>query len=116
MGIVVVFFEAFRIILQVIQWIVLVWVIISWILFFASQTSFRWRYKSAYVILNQLNDIFSRMTYPFLRPFRRILPPHKTAGIDWSPLLLLLAIYIIRGVADYFFLMLVGNGTIRSGA
>ncbi len=103
MGIVVPFFNAFLIILQVIEWIVLVWVIISWILFFASQTSFRWRYKSAYMILNQLNDIFSRMTYPFLRPFRRILPPHKTAGIDWSPLLLLLAIYIIRGVAKYVF-------------
>jgi uncharacterized protein YggT (Ycf19 family) len=38
----------------------------------------------------------SRMTYPFLRPFRRILPPHKMGGIDWSPLLLLLAIYLIR--------------------
>ncbi len=103
MGIVVPFFNAFLIILQVIEWIVLVWVIISWILFFASQTSFRWRHKSAYMILNQLNDIFSRMTHPFLRPFRRILPPHKTAGIDWSPLLLLLAIYVIRGVADYIF-------------
>src|SRR5216684_997232 len=103
MGILVVFYDALMIVLQVIQWIVLVWVILSWVLFFASQTSFRWRYKGAYVILNQLNDIFSRMTHPFLRPFRRILPPHKTAGIDWSPLLLLLAIYIIRGVAEYIF-------------
>src|SRR6266851_963797 len=103
MGIVVPFFNAFMIILEVIQWIVLVWVIISWVLFFASQTSFRWRYKGAYVMLNQLNDIFTRMTYPFLRPFRRILPPHKTAGIDWSPLLLLLAIFIIRGIAAYLY-------------
>src|SRR5260370_14715404 len=110
MGIVAVFFDAFLIILQVIQWIVLVWVIISWGLFFPSQTSFRWRYKSAYVILNQLNDIFGRMTYPFLLPLRPILPPHKTAGIDWSPLLLLLAIYIIRGVADYIFLTMVLRG------
>ena len=96
MGIITPFFDAFLIILRVIEWIVLVWVIISWILFFASQTSFRWRYKQAYVILNQLNEIFTRMTSPFLRPFRRILPPHKTAGIDWSPLLLLLAIFLIR--------------------
>jgi uncharacterized protein YggT (Ycf19 family) len=110
MGIVVPFFNAFMIILEVIQWIVLVWVIISWALFFASQTSFRWRYKGAYVILNQLNDIFTRMTYPFLRPFRRILPPHKTAGIDWSPLLLLLAIYIIRGVVEYLFRTFVFRG------
>src|SRR6266446_4137443 len=110
MGILVVFYNAFLIVLEVIQWIVLVWVILSWVLFFASQTSFRWRYKSAYVILNQLNDIFTRMTSPFLRPFRRLVPPHKTGGIDWSPLLLLLAIYIIRGVADYFYRSFVFRG------
>ena len=103
MGILVVFFDAFLIVLQVIQWIVLVWVILSWVLFFASQTSFRWRYKGAYSILNQLNDIFTRMTSPFLRPFRRLVPPHKMGGIDWSPLLLLLAIYILRGVLSYLF-------------
>jgi len=110
MGLITPFYNAFQIVLGVIQWIVFVWVILSWILFFASQTSFRWRYKQAYVILNQLNEIFTRMTSPFLRPFRRILPPHKTAGIDWSPLLLLLAIYIIRGVAAYFYQMLMFRG------
>ncbi|SRR5229473_4606409 len=103
MGIIAPFFDAFLIVLRVIEWIVLVWVILSWVLFFASQTSFRWRYKSAYVVLNQLNDIFTRMTSPFLRPFRRLVPPHKMGGIDWSPLLLLLAIFIIRGVALYIY-------------
>jgi uncharacterized protein YggT (Ycf19 family) len=58
------------------------------------------------VILNQLNDIFTRMTSPFLRPFRRLVPPHKMGGIDWSPLLLLLAIYILRGLAVYLFGMM----------
>ena len=101
MGILLVFFDALMIVLRVIEWIVLVWVILSWVLFFAAQTSFRWRYKQAYIILNQLNDIFTRMTSPFLRPFRRMLPPHKMGGIDWSPLLLLLAIYILRGVLAY---------------
>ena len=103
MGILAPFFQAFLIVLQFIEWLVLIWVVISWILFFASQTSFRWRYRGAYTILNQLNDIFTRMTYPFLKPFRRLLPPHKTAGIDWSPLLLLLAIFVIRGVASYLY-------------
>jgi uncharacterized protein YggT (Ycf19 family) len=97
------FFQAFLIVLWVIEWAVIVWVVISWILFFASQTSARWRYRTAFGILMQLNEIFTRMTYPFLRPFRRILPPHKTAGIDWSPLLLLLAIFIIRGLAGYLY-------------
>src|SRR5229473_7992012 len=110
MGIIAPFFDAFLIVLRVIEWIVLVWVILSWVLFFASQTSFRWRYKSAYVVLNQLNDIFTRMTIPFLRPFRRLVPPHKMGGIDWSPLLLLLAIYILRGLLDYFFRTLLLRG------
>jgi uncharacterized protein YggT (Ycf19 family) len=101
MGALAVFIQAFMILLTVIEWVVVVWVVISWVLFFASQTSFRWRYKSGYSILNQLNEIFSRMTYPFLRPFRKILPPWKTAGIDWSPLLLLLVIFIIRGLVGY---------------
>ncbi|HET7712022.1 MAG TPA: YggT family protein [Thermoanaerobaculia bacterium] len=92
------FFQALLIVLRVIEVTVFIWVIISWILFFAGQTSFRWRYRGAFNILNQLNDIFSRFTYPFLKPFRRLLPPYKTAGIDWSPLLLLLAIFILRGL------------------
>lgn len=103
MGILQPFFQAFLIVLQFIEWLVLIWVIISWILFFASQTSFRWRYRGAYHILNQLNDIFTRMTHPFLKPFRRLLPPYKTAGIDWSPLLLLLAIFILRGLVSYLY-------------
>ena len=90
------FVEVVDIVLTLIQWTVFVWVIISWILFFASQTSFRWRYRGFYNLLVQLNEIFSRMTYPFLRPFRRFLRRFDTAGIDWSPLLLLLAIYLLR--------------------
>jgi uncharacterized protein YggT (Ycf19 family) len=89
---------AFRIvltILSVIQWVVLVWVIISWLVFFASQTSFRWRYRGAYHVLEQLNDILGRMAWPFLRPFRRFLRRYDTAGIDWSPMLLWLAIWIL---------------------
>lgn len=101
MGILAPFIDAILIVLQFIEWMVIIWVIISWILFFASQTSFRWRNRGAYNVLNQINDLFTRMTYPFLRPFRRLIPPHKTAGIDWSPLLLLLAIFILRGVILY---------------
>src|SRR2546430_7187016 len=90
------FIEVIFIALEIIQWTVFVWVILSWILFFASQTSFRWRNRGAYRVLEQLNEIFTRMTWPFLRPFRRLLRRVDTAGIDWSPLLLLLAIFLIR--------------------
>jgi uncharacterized protein YggT (Ycf19 family) len=90
------FVEVLLLVLALIQWTVFVWVLISWLLFFASQSSFRWRNKGIYYVLQQLNDIFSRMTYPFLRPFRRFLRRFDTAGIDWSPLLLLLVIYLLR--------------------
>ena len=90
------FIDVLFLVLDIIQWIVFVWVILSWILFFASQTSFRWRNRGAYHLLEQLNDIFTRMTYPFLRPFRRFLRRFDTHGIDWSPLLLLLVIFLIR--------------------
>ncbi len=98
MRFVIPFVNVLLIVLDILQWTVFVWVIISWILFFASQSSFRWRYRGFYNVLNQLNDIFSRITYPFLRPFRRLLRRVDTAGIDWSPLLLLLVIYLIRGL------------------
>ena len=96
MKFVVPFIEVVLIVLRLIWWIVIVWVILSWIVFFASQSSFRWRNRGLYNVLTQLNDLLNRMAYPFVRPFRRILPPHKMGGIDWSPMLLLLAIYLIQ--------------------
>lgn len=100
------FIEVLLIILKFIEWIVIAWVVVSWILFFASQTSFRWRNRGIYNVLVQINDLFTRMAYPFIYPFRRLVPPHKTAGIDWSPLLLLLAIYLVQRLLG---LILVGT-------
>ena len=82
--------------LAIIRWFILVWVILSWIVFLTSNTSFRWRYRSAFSILSQLNEFFSRAASPILWPFRKILPPHKTGGVDFSPILLLLAIYFLE--------------------
>lgn len=92
------FFNVLLIVLDVLEYLILAWVILSWILFFLRQSKFRWRNPRAYAILEQLDDIFSRMTYPLLRPFRRLLRRVDTRGIDWSPLLLLLTIFIVRGV------------------
>src|ERR1051325_6606585 len=89
------FVEVVLYILYFIELLVIIWVIVSWIVFFASQSSFRWRNRGLYNVLSQINDLLSRMAYPFIRPFRRILPPHKMGGIDWSPLLLLLALFLI---------------------
>jgi len=40
-----------------------------------------------------------------LRPFRKILPPRKTGGIDFSPLLLLLLILFIKVFLSRLFLV-----------
>ena len=86
------------IVLDVLQWIVLAWVILSWILFFLRNSKFRWRHRQFYGVLEQLDDIFERMTRPFLRPIRRWLRRFDTAGIDWSPLVLMLIIWILRQI------------------
>ena len=35
------------------------------------------------------------VTEPLFRPFRRLLPPSRTGGIDLSPLLVLLIIFLL---------------------
>jgi uncharacterized protein YggT (Ycf19 family) len=89
-------FEGLLMLLTIIEWIVLIWVLLSWIIFFLRNTKFPWRYRQAFAFLEQLDDLFSRMAYPFLRPIRRLLRRFDTAGIDWSPLVLLLLIWLLR--------------------
>ena len=96
MEFVLIFIRALAILLDALQWVIFGWVILSWILFCLRQSQFRWRHRQFYGVLEQLNDIFERMTRPFLRPFRRFLRRFDTAGIDWSPLLLMVAIWIAR--------------------
>jgi uncharacterized protein YggT (Ycf19 family) len=113
MAFVGVFIDTLLMILSVIRWVVVVWVIISWIVFFAANTSFRRRNRGAYHVLEQLNDICARMAWPFVRPIRRMLRRVDTAGIDWSPLILLIVIYILErliGVAGAILVPSAGRG------
>jgi uncharacterized protein YggT (Ycf19 family) len=96
MDFLLVFIRALGWILDALWWVILVWVILSWVLFFLRQSKFRWRHRQFYGALEQLNDIFERMTRPFLRPIRRMLRRVDTAGIDWSPLIFVLIIWILR--------------------
>jgi uncharacterized protein YggT (Ycf19 family) len=96
MDFLLVFLRALDLILDVLQWVIFAWVILSWILFFMRQSKFRWRYRGFFGVLEQLNDIFERMTRPFLRPIRQWLRRFDTAGIDWSPLILMVLIWILR--------------------
>jgi uncharacterized protein YggT (Ycf19 family) len=96
MDFVMIFVRALLLVLDILQWTILVWVILSWILFFLRDSKFRWRNRQFYGILEQLNDLFERMTRPFLRPIRRMMRRFDTAGIDWSPMILILIIWVVR--------------------
>jgi len=95
------FLHVLDIALSLLEYVIFAWVVLSWILFFARQSKFRWRNPRFFHILEQLDDIFSRMTYPFLLPFRRLLRRVNTAGSDWSPMLLILAIILVRELIGY---------------
>ena len=53
---------------------------------------------------NPIVQFLYRSTEPLLRPFRRILPPRRTGGIDFSPLLVILVILFIRTFLSRLFL------------
>jgi uncharacterized protein YggT (Ycf19 family) len=91
-------------IFDAIQFFVFAWVVVSLLYFVAVQTSFPWRHRSAFRILESLNSLFGRALDPLLRPFRRLLPPSRTGGLDFSPMLFLLLLYLIRT----FLVLLVG--------
>ena len=91
-------FRAIDLVLSILTWTIFVWVILSWILFFLRNSQFRWRHRQFYGTLETLNDLFERMTRPFLRPIRRFLRRFDTAGIDWSPMVFVLLVWLLREI------------------
>ena len=80
-------FSIIDMILQVLVWIVIAQVIISWLVAFNvinTQSNF----------VRTLLDALDKMTAPLYRPIRKVLPDF--GGIDFSPIVLILAIQILR--------------------
>ena len=73
--------DVFFTILSIIQWMVIIAAIISWV-----NPDPR----------NPIVQFLYRTTDPILRPFRALLPPRRTGGIDFSPILVILAIIFIK--------------------
>lgn len=74
-------------ILQVLVWVIIAQVIISWLVAFNvinTQSNF----------VRTLLDALDRLTAPLYRPIRKVLPDF--GGIDFSPIVLILAIQILR--------------------
>jgi YggT family protein len=74
-------FDVVNIVLTMILWVVIAAALISWV---------------SPDPRNPIVQFLYRVTEPILRPFRKILPPRRTGGIDFSPLLVILLIYFIK--------------------
>ena len=84
-------FSIIDMILQVLVWIIIAQVIISWLVAFNvinTQSNF----------VRTLLDALDKMTAPLYRPIRKVLPDF--GGIDFSPIVLILAIQILRKVNE----------------
>lgn len=80
-------FQILDLLLQVLTWIIIIQAILSWLV--------------AFNVINTHNDFMrsllnalDRITEPLYRPVRRIMPDF--GGIDFSPLVVLLLVYVVR--------------------
>jgi len=74
--------------LEVYFWVVLVRALISWV------------NPDPY---NPIVRFLVLVTEPVLKPFRKLLPPHKLGGLDLSPLFVLLLIQFVKNGLIYSF-------------
>lgn len=80
-----------HIILRIYMWIVIIRAILSWV-----------NIPSLY----QVSVILYNLTEPVMRPFRRIIPPHKMGGIDITPIIVILLIlfvdsFLVQSISIY---------------
>lgn len=80
-------------ILNLIKWLVIIAAVISWV---------------SPDPRNPIVQFLYRTTDPLLRPFRAILPPRRTGGIDFSPILLILLIVFVEAVLSRLLMRPVG--------
>jgi len=80
-------FQIVDVLLQVLMWIIVIQAILSWLV--------------AFNVINTHNDFvrsflraLDRITRPLYRPIRKILPDF--GGIDFSPIVVILLIYVLR--------------------
>ena len=74
-------------ILQIISWVIIAQVILSWLLAFNVLNVHSGGVRAFVVALD-------RFTVPLYRPIRRLMPDF--GGLDFSPLVVLLVIWILR--------------------
>lgn len=80
-------FNVIDLLLQVLTWIIIIQAILSWLVAFNVINTYN-------EFVRSLLHALDRMTEPLYRPIRRILPDF--GGLDFSPLVVLLLIYVLR--------------------
>lgn len=71
--------------IDILQLLIIINAILSWI------PEARYRFR-------EVTRVIERITEPLMQPFRRLIPPSKTGGLDISPILAIVALGIIRQV------------------
>jgi YggT family protein len=85
--------EVLIILLNIYWWVIIIAVIVSWLIAFNVINT---RHQAVGVI----TDMLYRLTEPVFRPIRNLMP--NFGGLDLSPLIVLLIIYVLqRWLADY---------------
>ena len=85
------FFGIVDMVLQLLVWIIIAQAILSWLVAFNVINT------SSNFVRTLLNGL-DRLTAPMYRPIRKILPDF--GGIDFSPIVLILAIQIVRKLLE----------------
>ena len=80
-------FQVLDLLLRVLTWVIIIQAILSWLVAFNVINTYN-------DFVRQLLGALDRITEPLYRPIRRILPDF--GGIDFSPIVVLLLIYIAR--------------------
>jgi YggT family protein len=91
--------DVVNLLLTIVTWVIIIQVVLSWLLVFNVLNTSSQGVRSVAMAID-------RMTAPLYRPIRRILPDF--GGIDFSPLVVLILIQIIKKllagvVAQYYF-------------
>jgi YggT family protein len=96
-------FQIAFVLLDVLMWIIIIQAILSWLV--------------AFNVINTHNDFvrsflnaLDRLTRPLYRPIRRLLPDF--GGIDFSPIVVILLIYVVRILLSGLVRDLVASGAI----
>jgi YggT family protein len=90
---IVTLFQLLDVVLDLYSWVLIISAVLSWLVAFNVVNT---RNRFVYT----LGDMLYRLTEPVLRPIRRRIP--AVNGLDLSPIIALLAIYLLRMlIANY---------------